>query len=245
VTQTNELMPQVLAVLKDMSAYLSKADTTQEKARISKPPKTGEGQKPIIGGRNGDNAPGDGITQKEFVAIPKSSPIAGTTNPDDGKESTLLKEDEEYEQNVEEETEETPEEQVEEEETGEELPQEDVEEIKSLLKSMVAMLAKSQKTQTVDPAYIRKCVKAETDVMLRKMGFHPSVPDVVKLPGSRMGIDQTADVKKSEDSIGSIVSNVSKEQKQALGIVEDLSKKSWREINAMREQTGGFNAFGK
>lgn len=228
-------MPDVLAVLKDMSAYLEKADTTQEKAKISKPPKTGEGQKPIVGGAAPGYKPGDGIAQKEYVEIPKASPIAGTVNPGDGEEATLLKENEEAE-------EEKDEYRGEEEENKEE-SDEDVEEIKSLLKDIVSLLSKSSRTPTIDKDFIRKEVRKEADLMLRKMGFHPTRPDVVRL--NTMGVDQTQDIKKSEDSIGKLDSGVDKNQADAFKIVDDLSKKSWREINSMRQNLGGFEAFNK
>lgn len=234
---------EILGVLKDMSLYLSKQDATQEKAKISKPPKTGDDQKPIVGGQNGPFGPGAGIAQKEFVEIPKTSPIAGTENPGDGKDATLLKHDEECAEGEEHESMESPEEEAREDEGGDEG---DVEEIKSLLKSIVGLLQKSEKPAPDYREFIRKEVKRESDTMLRKMGFHPSTPDIVRFDpaGNRLGIDQTADIKKSEDGKAS-GDEMADKQAEALKIVNAQTKKSWRELGAEREALGGFNPFQK
>ena len=229
---------EVLAVLKDMASLLQKQDSTQEKAKLAKPPKTGEDQKPIKGGVNGPFSPGEGIAQKEFVAIPKAAPIEGSMTPE-SEDETLLKHEEMEEEG------ESPEEQVKEEREGEE--DEDVDEIKSLLKSMVALLQKSAVTPSISKAEMRAEIRKEADLMLRKMGFHPSKPDVTRFDptAKSLGVDQTADIKKSEDGVGKLESGISKEQAEALEIVDKMSNKSWREINEMREKLGGFNAFGK
>ena len=74
-------------------------------------------------------------------------------------------------------------------------------------------------------------INAESHRMLRKMGFSPSRPDIVKF-----GLDE--DIKKSGDSIED-------KSKEVYKVVEDLSKKSWQELGLLREKTGDFNVFGR
>ena len=74
-------------------------------------------------------------------------------------------------------------------------------------------------------------INAESHRMLRKMGFSPSRPDIVKF-----GLDE--DIKKSGDSIED-------KSKEVYKVVEDLSKKSWQELGQIREKTGDFNVFGR
>ena len=124
-------------------------------------------------------------------------------------------------------------------------------ELRSLLKDIrSALIAKSSKTKetsikaskTADVskavvgeivAEIKKAlpsiVSAESHRMLRKMGFSPSRPDVV-----RFGMDDDG-IKKSSDGEGAGL-----DIKKA---VDDLSKLSWAQLGAEREKMGGFNAF--
>jgi hypothetical protein len=147
---------------------------------------------------------------------------------------------------IEEVEEETPEDEgwVEEEESeeGTSTSRSDTEELKSILKDIRSALAVNQaKTAEVMKAEIKKSlpnmVKGETDKMLRKMGFVPTRPDVVKMDAEGVrGIDSVDEVKKSED--------IKKSEDDVYKIVDDLSKKSWTELGQIREKSGGFHLFG-
>jgi hypothetical protein len=224
-------MPEILSVMKDMASLLEKQDTTQEKAKLAKPPKTGEDQKPITGGTSPNGKPGEGFA-KEFVAIPKASPAEGSVEVD-SEGGSLLKEDEEAEEGF---AESAPREEEETDGMAEDEEGGDIAELKSILKSMAIELANVKKSQGIaSKAEIQKMVKAEADHMLRKMGFHPSTPDIVKF-----GIDQTAEVKKSEDR--TVTTDIRKSSVDTLA-GKDLSGLSWRELGRLREDTGGFRQF--
>jgi len=230
-------MPELLSVMKDVASLLEKQDTTQERAKLDKPPKTGDGQKPLIGGAAPGFKPGEGIA-KEYPQIPKRiSPQEETTEVNEGGAS-LLKEDEGAEEGEAYGGEETPEEEAAE---AEEAPSEE-DELKSLLKSIAFELSQLKKSSSFSKADMQKAVRTEADSMLRKMGFHPSRPDITKLNVSNtLGVDQTADIKKSEDKLETDV------KKSAITNIagKDLSGLSWRELGAIREGMGGFNPFAK
>lgn len=220
----SELWNDMLDVLKDISSYLEKQDATQERAKIDEPPKAQETAKPIKGGETPSGfAPAKGIA-KEYIPVPTK----GTSVDEEDTEEEKKKKEEEEEK----------EEELEEEEDEK---SSDVEELKSLLKDIRNALAKQSNTEQIIKSELKKTlpsvVKAETDKMLRKMGFTPTRPDVMKL-----GIDEPLDVKKSED-ITKSSDGEEKQLEEVNKIVEDMSKKSFRELGAMREKAGLFRAF--
>lgn len=253
------LWGEMLDVLKDIGEYLAKQDAHQEEAKIDKPPKISEGQKPIKGGEAPGFGPGkNALIAKEFPGAANEPRINETSNvqPEEG---TLLKGDELDMVEEDEDVDGIPSRSssTEDEDGGDILEDEDnpEAEFKSLLKDIRNALnvikassstsktkeaTKSSKTSdsvsksVVDGivAEIKKAlptmINAESHRMLRKMGFSPSRPDIVKF-----GIDE--DIKKSEDGDEKI--------KEIYKTVDDLSKKSWGELGALRETTGGFNAF--
>jgi hypothetical protein len=223
------VMPEIVGVMKGMLDLLEKQDATQERAKLDKPPKTGEGMKPIVGGTSPNGKPGEGFA-KEFPPIPRTSSGSGSEEID-SEGGSLLKEDE----NAEDETAYTPEESAEEGESGEgegsggNEEEDEVTEVKSLLKSISAELTNMKKSQPVyTKADMQKMVREEARHMLRKMGFTPSMPDV-----TRFGIDQTSDVKKAE------ITDVKKSEEA------DLGSLSWRQLGQIRAEMGGFNNFYK
>lgn len=248
-----EFWQDMLGVLKDVSSYLEKQDATQERAKISTPPRIAENPKPIKGGdMPGGFKPADKIA-KEFVT--QDEAYDRDTSYLDSKGATLLKEDEdgyveEDEEMVEEEVEEIPEveDEYEEEEEVEEAPEryhggedESIDELKSLLKDIRNALVKKSATDDVMKEVkkmLPNMVKGESDKMLRKMGFIPTRPDVTRLDVSKStGIDSNEEVKS-----GSNIKK-SKDGEDIGQIVEDLSKKSWTELGQLREKTDGFHPF--
>ncbi len=247
------LWGEMLDVLKDIGEYLAKQDAHQEEAKIDKPPKISETQKAIKGGEAPGFGPGkNALIAKEFPGAANEPRINEVENVN-AEEGTLLKGDE-LDLVEEDEVKEDPEDKEYDggdskeilDDSGEE---ENMDEFKSLLKDIrnaLNVIKASSKTKestkssstvsksAVDGivAEIKKAlpsmINAESHRMLRKMGFSPSRPDVV-----RFGIDE--DIKKSEDGEEKI--------KEVYKAVDDLSKKSWQELGALREGTGGFNAF--
>ena len=109
--------------------------------------------------------------------------------------------------------------------------------MKALLKDIATSLRTMQKSSNqFSKADLQKAVRKEAEIMLHKMGFNPSKPDIV-----RLGVDQTTDVMKGETE-GPV--DVKKSSIDSLA-GKDLSGLSWRELNGLREQMGGFNQFGK
>ena len=195
----------MLDVLKDLSAYLSKAeeDATLEKVSLEDKPKIGESQAkkdPIKHGTDPNGRPGEDVIKAE--------------DDDD---------DEDYDDDDDE---------VEGEEDDDD---EDKEELKSLLKDIRNALSVDQTTIVKAVASELKkslpnMVKGEIPNMLRKMGFSPTRPDVV-----RLGLDDEGFVKKSEDDM--------REEVDIQKAINDLSKKSWSELAQMRQNLGDFNHF--
>ena len=121
--------------------------------------------------------------------------------------------------------------------------EESMDELKSLLKDIRNALVKQSNVTEVMKADLKKSlapiVKSETDKMLRKMGLHPTRPEIQKLDVSKSyGIDtneETKEVKKSADG-------KTPDMDKILG---DMSKKSWSELGQMREKTDGFSPFAR
>lgn len=255
---------ELLDVLKDIGEFLAKdGDTKQITAKLDKPPKIAETQKPIKGAEAPPFKPGrdalvKNLIQNEFPGPEEEHLGENETETMEGKSGTLLKEDGDLEEFKEEEEEGFPSEKSSSSRSsgssgssrsseGSSGGEGDFEELRNLLKDIKSALSKSEsskssktsessKTSSVSKAIVDEIKKslppminAETTRMLRKMGFSPSRPDVVKF-----GLDE--DIKKSEDSIDEKV-------KEAGKVVEDLTHKSWAELARIREATGQFNAF--
>lgn len=227
-----KLWTEMLDVLKDISEYLEKQDSFQERAKLDKPPKIGEDQadEPIKGGESPGFGPGKGIA-KQLSSLSESeegsesselAPESSTLLKDEDEEDVESLDDDDDEESLEDE-----EEDDEEEEKSSSTSSEDIEELKSLLKDIKAALIKSKVDLSKS---VKEEIKKETQKMLRKMGFTPSRPDIIKL-----GIDDTVDIKKSEDSEESI--------KKVEKIINDLSSKSWQELGQLREKAGLFRPF--
>ena len=230
----NQMWGEMLDVLKDISTYLEKQDSEQRRADLDVPPKIQETQKPIKGGEMpGEYGPGKGIAKQ--LTVPQE-PQENEDTDLAPKEGTLLKEaDEEELEDIDVDDEEVDEdEEVEEEELDSE-PTNDIEELKSLLKDIKSALSKSQNTAisksitTELQKSLPKLVQTEANKMLRKMGFTPTRPDIV-----RFGVDE--DIKKSEDNTETQMKDVEK-------AVTDLSKKSFVELGQIREKLGHFRPF--
>jgi ElaB/YqjD/DUF883 family membrane-anchored ribosome-binding protein len=148
---------------------------------------------------------------------------------------------EEYSEDEEEaEDEGEPVEQEEEENAGGE---ESMDELKSILKDIRSALMKQSNTADVIKADLKKSlapiVKAETDKMLRKMGLHPTRPDVQQIDVSKSyGIDTTEETTKVQKSADGKTLDMNK-------VLDDMSKKSWTELGQLREKTEGFSPFNK
>ena len=233
----------MLDVLKDMRDYLEKQDAIQERAKIDKPPKAQETMKPMVGGKASVGAPAKGIA-KQYVRIPEEETSFGenTESSLSGEtEGTLLKEEDETE--VEEVSdEEIPAEgEEEEEEEEEEEPTSDVE-LKSLLKDIKFALTKQANIAPIIAAEVKKSLPGHIDKMLRKMGFTPTRPDIVKLG---MGIDSNAEVKKSEDrEVKPDIMKTEDSQREAIVRgVDKLTKLSWQELGRLAEKEGLFKPF--
>ena len=197
----------MLDVLKDISSYLSKdADTDMEKTTL--------------------NAE-DFARPKTGESQAKKDPIKHGTDPS-GKpgEDVIKAEDDDDDDD--------------EDDEDKDEKDEDVEELKSLLKDIRAAMTPpsasvDQKSFAAEiKKSIREEIKAQMPNTLRKMGFSPSRPDIVKL-----GLEdayQTQDAQAAQINV---------DLKKAEDIVVDLSKKSWRELAALREHAGDFNPFQK
>lgn len=210
---------EMLDTLKDVASYLEKQDElekqiTQEKATIDKPPKAQVTQDPIVG--KGPQPAGAPETDKVI-----------TKAVEDKKDEEAPKEDEE------------------ESEESEESESSD-EELKSILKDIRSAL--SAQTELVKseikkalPQAVNSAVEKQLDKTLRKMGYHPTHPDVVKI-----GIDTTSEVKKSEDSETEVDIKKSDEdsEKELLTAIDKLARNaSWQQLGQMREKAGLFRPF--
>lgn len=227
------LWGEMLDVLKDISTYLAKSDSEQKTASIQKPPKTGEDQEAIKGGPAPSAGPGKGALVKEFVPE-EAQPNASEEISSEGS-TELKKEDEDEEKDNYEAEDSDDGEDSDEEGEKEEKAADDFTELKSLLKDIKNALSKSsdsaQIAKLVD-ASVKKELPAATSKMLRKMGFTPSRPDVV-----RLGLDEVNnDIKKSEDNTEKQLENLEK-------AIDGMSHKSWAELGNLREKSGLFKAF--
>lgn len=204
---------EMLDVLKDISSYLGKAEPgiELEETSLEDRPKIGESQAkkdPIKEGNDPNGKPGEDVVVKA-VAEDKD---------DDDKKDGKKDSDSESDSGS---------------DSGSD--SDDVEELKSLLKDIkMALMSKSE--TIVKSADIKKAVEesvkssmpGEMQKMLRKMGFQPTRPDVMKI-----GVDE--DVKKDLDASVDI--------KKAEEAVDKLSSMSWQQLARLREQSGGFQAF--
>ena len=254
---------EMLGVLKDIGSYLEKQDATQERANIDVPPRMQENPKPIKGGEMPAGfRPADKVA-KEYVPFDEARDRnAGEL---DGNEQTFLKEDEleeeeledevdeeqnRYQDDEEEEMEDDVEEDLEEDEEDEELDEEEdeeLDELKSILKDIKSALVKQSNgnSANVVKAEIKKSlpgiVKGETDKMLRKMGFIPTRGDI-----KRIDVEKSYGLDDTEETLGSKDIKKSKSNEAVMqDALDNMSKKSWTELGQLRENTDGFNAFGR
>ena len=229
-----KMYPELLGVLKDIANYMEKQDATQEKAQIDKPPKMKETAKPIVGGTAPSGKPGTGVA-KEFVPMSTEDTSAGENADEslEGKNKETMLKAEDEDESLEEVDEED------EEDDGENSDEKSKfdEELKSLLKDIKTALSKQVNVQ----AEIQKALPPAMEKMLRKMGFAPTRPDVVKM-SNQLGIDQTAVIRKSEDETGG--DSEDKKVDEVIKGIDNLSKKSFTQLGEMREKLGHFNAFG-
>ena len=230
-----ELWGEMLNMLKDIAEYLKKQDAIQERAKIDKPPKIQETQKPIKGAEApAGMGPAKGIA-KEFVPVPSEGTSVGesTESSLSGEtESTMLKQKTEEEI---EELEELPEEETEE-TTPTKEEEKTVSELKSLLKDIRATLVKKSVSREIIDGVKKELpslIHNETERMLRKMGFTPSRPDILKL-----GTGEPIDIKKSEDE-------VDKKREEVAEFVDKQSRKTWQELAQERDKLGLFSPFPK
>jgi hypothetical protein len=255
----------MLSVLKDIGSYLEKQDTMQERAKIDEPPKMQENPKPIKGAA----MPAGFAPQKDVAKAVKKSyvPVEEAVDRTEAKElaakeGTFLKAGEEVPMTDEEpvdegapaeeeagyedggegegEVEDEGGEEIEDEGEGEE---ESMDELKSLLKDIRNALVKQSTTTDVLKADLKKSlgpiVKGEADRMLRKMGLHPTRPDVQKLDVSKSyGVDTTEETKEIKKSADGKDIDMNK-------VLDDMSKKSWAELGQLREKTQGFSPFSR
>ena len=246
----NRMWGEMLDVLKDIGTYLAKQDAEQKKADVQSPPKTGDDQKPISGGdMPGDFGPGKGFAKnlrKQDNFTPEESQ-ENESEAIDSDEGSLLKQDEDIEELPLED-----EEELEEEAPVEEGPiDEDVEELKSLLKDIKSTIMKQENDDEDEEEdreekivksissklekSLPRLIQTETHKMMRKMGFTPSRPDIV-----RLGVDEFTDIKKSASS-----EDESKKFEKVGKLIDSQSRKSWAALGREREALGGFNAFSK
>ncbi len=242
---SKEVWGELLGTLKSIGDYLEKQDAEQTRAKIDKPPKAQEYNKPIKGAESSGFKPGEGVAKAMDVSV-SANPLRSEQQEISDSGGGLLKE----ENKAEEEASETSESEkgkeddgdlveVSDEEATSEKPGKDEtdEEIKSLFKDIKSALLKSSDVDAKIEAAIKKSIGPATTQMLRRMGITPTRSDVVKL-----GIDSNAEVKKSEDSPESVDKLNSEQANAAKGVI-NLSKKSYPELGVMREKLGHFDAF--
>jgi len=229
------LWGEMLDVLKDISTYLSKSDSEQKTASLQKPPKTGEDQEAIKGGPAPSAGPGKGALVKEFV--PEESQPNESEGIDSEGGTELKKEDEDEEKKDGESYDDDDDDDDYDEDEKEEKAMDDVTELKSLLKDIKNALSKSTDSRQI-AKMVNESVKKElptaTSKMLRKMGFTPSRPDIV-----RLGIDEinSADIRKSDDE------KLADDNEKLTKALDNISKKSWQELGTLREKAGLFKSF--
>jgi hypothetical protein len=255
MAQTEAFWSDMLGVLKDIGSYLEKQDAEQSRAKIDVAPKMQENPKPIKGGTMPAGFGPAARVAKGYVPMEEAQERdASELN---AREQTFLKEEgieEEIPVDDEEEGngEEYSEDEEEAEEEGEPIAQEEEEngggeesmdELKSLLKDIRNALVKQSNTAEIIKADLKKSlapiVKSETDRMLRKMGMHPTRPEIQKLDVSKAyGIDTTEETTKVEKSADGKAVDMNK-------VLGDMSKKSWSELGQLREKTDGFSPFAR
>jgi len=248
---------EMLDVLKNIGDYLQKQDATQERAKIQKPPKISENQAdiPIVGGEQMPGKPGTGVAKSLKKSYPEDVPPSQPNVDEeiDSEGDSMNKEEEDLEAGLEEggygeeeepredeeEDDEYEEEEEEEEGMGGGPDMEDVAELKSLLKDIRSSLIAQSKPKaeqfsksiaTELKKSIQPLIREETQRMMRKMGFRPSRPDVV-----RFGLDGSEILQKSVDT--------GKSEKELEQVINDLENKSWQQLGQMREGLGHFNPF--
>lgn len=249
----------MLGVLKDIGSYLEKQDTEISRAKIDRAPNMQENPKPIKGGTMPAGFGPAARVAKGYVPMEEAQDRdAGELN---AKEQTFLKE-EDIEEEIPAEDEEGEEEYSEDEDEaeaeGESEEQEDeennlgneesgesesIDELKSILKDIRNALVKQSNTAEIVKADLKKAlpniVKGETDKMLRKMGLHPTRPEIQKLDVNKSyGIDTSEETTKVEKSADGKAMDMNK-------VLGDMSKKSWTELGQMREKTDGFSPFAR
>ena len=255
MAQTEQFWGEMLGVLKDIGSYLEKQDAEQSRAKIDVAPKMQENPKPIKGGTMPAGFGPAARVAKGYVPMEEAQERdASELN---AREQTFLKEEgmeEEIPVDDEEEgnSEEYSEDEEEAEEEGEPVAQEEEEngggeesmdELKSLLKDIRNALVKQSNTAEIIKADLKKSlapiVKSETDRMLRKMGMHPTRPEIQKLDVTKSyGIDTTEETTKVEKSADGKTPDMNK-------VLGDMSKKSWSELGQLREKTDGFSPFAR
>jgi hypothetical protein len=232
--QEMTLFKSTLETLQDIAGYLEKSEdlqkqvAIQERAKLDKPPKAQEFQDEIEGAAASPNKPTAGIA-KEYISIPEN-PKHSKQEDLESSDQTMIKAEDDEEMSESESTEET--EPSEEYENG----NKSTEEMKMLLKDIRDALAKSADVESIVEASIKKAMPAQMDKMLRKMGFQPTRPDVV-----RLGLDSNAEVVKSQDG-NEVKTDIRKSEDEA--IKEAINpNKSYVELARMREALGQFNPF--
>ena len=72
-----QLWGEMLDVLKDIGGYLTKQDAEQTRAKLDKPPRTGENQadEPLVGGEDSVGKPGSGVAKSLRKSGMKAGPI--------------------------------------------------------------------------------------------------------------------------------------------------------------------------
>lgn len=255
MAQTEAFWSDMLGVLKDIGSYLEKQDAEQSRAKIDVAPKMQENPKPIKGGTMPAGFGPAARVAKGYVPMEEAQERDASELG--AREQTFLKEEgieEEIPVDDEEEGngEEYSEDEEEAEEEGEPIAQEEEEngggeesmdELKSLLKDIRNALVKQSNTAEIIKADLKKSlapiVKSETDRMLRKMGMHPTRPEIQKLDVSKAyGIDTTEETTKVEKSADGKAVDMNK-------VLGDMSKKSWSELGQLREKTDGFSPFAR
>jgi len=247
---------QYLDTLTDIRNYLEKSDDVQkqmmnqERATIDKRPKAMEEEPPITGGPAAPNAPGKGVAksleQKEYIEIPKATNRMSAEEIDSSGDTMLkAKDDKDDDSDT-----------AASESTSDSESSTDNEEIKSLLKDISNALAAQADVSGIIKSELKKAIpdalKSELpkymDKMLRKEGYHPTHPDIVKL-NDLSGLDTVSEVKKSTDDKGEMRGDISKSdspvtQEQDLAqAIDGLVKTDWRKLGQIREKAGLFNPW--
>jgi hypothetical protein len=252
---------ELLDVLKDIGEYLAKdGDTKQMTAKLDKPPKIAETQKPLKGAEAPPFKPGkDALVQNSMLAkdFPEAvdEPRENETSTVDCQEGTLLKEDGDLEEYKEEEEEENdnggfPPERSSRSSSRSSEGEDDFGELKSLLKDIKSALMLSKATSESKSSKTSKTSESSAVSKAIVDEIKKSLPTMINAETHRMlrkmgfspsrsdvvkfGLDE--DIKKSEDSLD-------EKAKEAGKVVDDLTHKSWAELGRLREATGQFNAF--